>query len=385
MKRNLLSCGAAAALIAGLASPVLADSSADKIAELTDRVADLEAQQASAGDRPRLKFNVTSNTELEIYGFVRFEAFYDFDAAQGDLSRPVRAGDPAFATDGEFETSVRVSRLGFRSNTATDIGNIGTQLEFDLFSGSDTTTSPQLRLRHANVTIGDNWLLGQFWTNFMPLVHYPTTADFNGPVGITFARVPQIRYTHNAGNGFVFSGSIEEAAGGSSDPVLTAAALYTGDRFSARIAGLVGSVDVGADSFNTSGVTLSGTVNPWEGGQFSATYVTGEAIGNLLIGGGAQVVGGQTNDATGFTLEYRHTLSDSLSVGIAYGNEDYDLATTTASGVTFTELETVHVNAFWNPTDRLTIAGEYIHGERTDATGATFDADRIGASVTFNF
>ena len=359
---------------------------AKRIAELESRVAELEQAQAAQGtSRPRLKFNVTSNTELEIYGFARFEAFYDFDTEQGDLTRTSRIGDPAFATDGEFETSVRVSRLGFRSKTATDIGEIGTQLEFDLFSGSDTTTSPNPRLRHANVTIDDRWLFGQFWTNFMPLVHYPTTADFNGPVGITFARVPQVRYTHKAGNGFTFSGSIEEANGGSSDPILTAAALYEADRFSLRAAGLYGTFSSGGLDFDTSGFTLSGAVTPWEGGQFAATFVTGQGLGNLLIGGGAQAVDGQANDATGFTLAFNQAVTDTLTIGVAYVNESYDLATTTSTGATFTDLETVHMNVFYRPIDNLTLGAEYIRGQRTDATGTRFEADRIGASITYSF
>jgi len=171
--------------------------SAEDFARLQDRVDQLEAQE-----RARPDFGL-ANTTVDIYGFVRAEAFYDFDFAQGDLSRAGRVGDPDFETGGEFDTSVRVSRFGLRTSTDTDIGTIGTQLEFDLFgSGGDDSSSPNLRLRHANVTFGDSILVGQFWTNFMPLVHYPSTADFNGPVGITFARVPQFRYTYNAGNGF---------------------------------------------------------------------------------------------------------------------------------------------------------------------------------------
>lgn len=382
MRRHLTGGIALLALTAGMGAPALAQTEAERIAELEGRIAALEAS-AGNGSGGGLSFGLAS-TEIEIYGFARFETFYDFDFAQGDLSRTGRIGEPGFATDGEFETSVRVSRLGVRTNTQTDIGEIGTQLEFDLFSGDDTTTSPQLRLRHANVTIGDAWLFGQFWTNFMPLSHYPTTADFNGPVGITFARVPQIRYTWNNGNGLTLSGSIEEAAGGSSDPVLTAAAFYEADTWSVRAAGLVGSFEEAGADFNTNGLTLSGSISPWQGGTFTGTYVTGEAIGNLLIGGGDRVVGGQTNDADGFTLEFRQSLSDSLSVGVAYGREEYDLATSTDT-LDFTELETIHLNAFWNPTERLTVAGEYIRGERTTSAGQSFDADRLGASITFSF
>lgn len=374
---------AAVALATGISSPVLAQSANDRIAELEQRIASLEAQSSDAAARPDLSFGI-GQTEITLYGFARFEAFYDFDFAQGDLSRTGRIGEPAFETDGEFETSVRVSRFGIRSSTPTDIGDIGTQLEFDLFSGDDTTTSPQLRLRHANVTIGDAWLFGQFWTNFMPLVHYPSTADFNGPVGITFARVPQIRYTYNGIEGLLLSASIEEAAGGSSDPVVTAAALFSGDNYSARIAGLVGTFDSGGQEFNTNGLTLSGSVSPWQGGTLSATYVTGAGIGNLLIGGGDQAVGGQVNDADGFTLEYRQAINDQLTVGVAYGRESYDLATNTGT-IDFTDLETLHVNAFYSPVENLTLAAEFIRGERTTSTGQSFDANRIGASITFGF
>ena len=278
-----------------------------------------------------------------------------------------------------------MSRFGIRSSTSTDFGDIRTQLEFDLFSGSDTTTSPQLRLRHANIRIGDNWLLGQFWSNFMPLIHYPTTADFNGPVGITFARVPQIRYTFSSG-GFTFSGALEEASNGSSDPVVTAAALYEAENWSARIAGLTGTIDDAdtGEEFDTNGITISGAITPWAGGRFGATYTNGEGLGNLLIGGGDQVVGGIENDADGFTLEFRQEITEKLSVGIVYGNESYDLPTNTGT-IDFTDLETVHLNAFYEPVDNLILAVEYIYIERESSTGVTEDANRIGASVTFRF
>lgn len=336
-----------------------------------------------------LQFSPVGNTTITVYGFVRAEAFYDLDFQQGDLSRVGRIGDPAFETDGAFDTSVRVSRFGIRSVTNSDIGEIGTQLEYDLFgSGGDDSGSPNLRLRHANITVGDTILVGQFWTNFMPLVHYPRTADFNGPVGITFARVPQLRYTNSAGP-LQYSVSIEESNGVSTDPVLTAAALYSGDTWSVRAAGLVGTADVpdgSGDTVDSNGITLSGSIEPWQGGSITATYVNGEAISSYLIGPGADVVGGEANGVEGFTFEIRQAVSETLNLGIAYGSEEYDLATPGATGQTdFTDLETVHVNAFYTPVENMTIGLEYIYGERTSSTGVTADASRIGSSITFSF
>jgi len=330
-----------------------------------------------------LKFSPVGDTEITIYGFARAEAFYDFDFQQGDVSRTSRVGDPDFATDGAFDTSVRVSRFGIRSSTPSGIGDIGTQLEFDLFSGDDDTTSPTLRLRHANVTIGDNWLIGQFWTNFMPLVHYPRTADFNGPVGIAFARVPQIRYSNSVGD-LQWSVSIEESTSSSDDPTLTAAAFYQANNWSARIAGLVGTADedptiASGDTESTNAIVLSGAIQPWEGGAFTGTYQSSQGVASLLVGNvGADInAAGEASELDSFTLEFRQQISDSLNVGISYGEIDYDDAE-------FDDVESIHVNAFYSPVERLTIGLEYINIERDTAAGPV-DADRIGASVTFTF
>jgi len=380
----------ASAALAATAQTSFAQSAPEDIAELKARVDALETElatiEATEATRPRLAFSVGENTTIHLYGFVRAEAFYDLDFAQGDLTRAGRVGDPAFATDGEFDTSVRVTRFGIRSNTNTGIGPVATQLEFDLFgSGGDESTSPNLRLRHANLTINDSVLIGQFWTNFMPLQHYPTTADFNGPVGITFARVPQIRYTYRTEGGLQFSGSIEEAAGGASDPVLTAAVAYDGGRYSLRAAGLTGTFESGGTSFNTNGVTVSGAFTPFDGTTLSATYITGEGQGNLLIGGGARAVGGEVNQSDGFTVALSQRLSDTLTFNLSYGSEAYSLPTAIGtSGSSFTDLQSVHAGIFYRPVDNLTLAAEYIN-IRSEGAGFEADADRIGLSATLSF
>lgn len=380
MKR-LLEGAAVAALAAGLAAPVYADGHAD-VASLSARVDALEA--AGASNAP-LSFGL-GETTVSVYGFVRFEAFYDFDFAQGDLTSAGAIGDPAAATNGEFDTSVRVSRFGIRSATDTDIGKVESQLEFDLFgSGGSDSSSPNLRLRHANININDTVLVGQFWTNFMPLVHYPRTADFNGPVGITFARVPQLRYTFNTGSGFLFSASIEEANGGGSDPVATAAALYTGSNYSVRVAGLYSTFedDLGGEE-ETYGVTVSGSYSPFAGTTISGTYTTGQGLGNLLIGGGARSVNGEANESDSYTVEITQDISEQFSVGVSYGREDYDLNAAAGTGLDIDQQESLFVNAFYTPVDNLTIGLEYSRGERSGNSGS-FSADRVGTSVTFSF
>ena len=372
-------------VVAGsLAGPVIAQESDNNNVGVTELQERIEALEAAAAESDR---NVTTepddDTTITLYGFVRAEAFYDFDFAQGDLTRSSRIGEAEFETDAEFETSVRVSRFGILSSTPTAIGEIKTQLEVDLFSGSDETSSPNLRLRHANVNINDTLLFGQFWTNFMPIVHYPRTADFNGPVGVTFARVPQARYTYRS-DALEISASIEEAnGGGSSDPVATAAMLYKGSNFSTRVAGLVGTFDSDGEDLDTNALTLSGSYTPRAGSTITGTFATGQGIGNLLVGGGAQAVDGEANESDSFTLQFMQAINEKLSLGIAYGQADYDGLTNTGT-IDFDELQSVFVNAFYSPVDNLTFAAEYSLGRREGSSGAD-SANRIGSSITYSF
>lgn len=372
---KLLTLAALGVSAAGTAAFADGHGTKAELDELRARVAALEAGTGPVGD---LSFGGTS---VDIYGYLKADFFLENDFAQGDSASVTSIGEPANAIDGDFGATARQSRLGIRSTTATSFGDVTGKLELDLFGSNGTA---ELRLRHASIDIDGRWLIGQDWTNFMPLNHYPTTVEFTGPVGISFARVPQIRYT-NTWDNVTFSASIEENSAASADPVFTAAAAYNGDKWNARIAGLTGSVQVGGTEIDQTGVTVSGSIRPWAGGLFQATYVSGEALGPLLIGGGSAAVGGVANDVEGFTIEYRHSIGDKWNVGIAYGREEYDLPTSTGAR-SFTELETVHVNAFYNLTNDLTLGAEYFFGERNDTlTGQSFNDDRIQLSAQLNF
>jgi len=345
---------------------------AQDIGALEARVAELEAEAESS----RLSFTTGDDTTIELYGFVRFEAFYDSDFEQGDLSL-TGSLNTLTPTTGTFDTSVRVSRIGVRATSETGIGTIVGQLEYDLFGSGGTA---ELRLRHANVSVG-GFTIGQTWTNFMPIGQYPTSADFNGPVGVTFARVPQVRYTGNAGD-LTYSVSIEQATGQSDDPNFTAALQYSTDAYSVRIAGIVGTQQDGiGGEDDIAGVTLSATAALWDGGHLGATYLNGDGLGFLAIGGGDTLVGGAANNVEGYTIEARHDFGQ-FNVGAVYGYEEYEAGIAATS---INQLETIHVNAFWTPTDNFSVGVEYINGSRTDFTGAELEADRIGASVTFTF
>lgn len=348
------------------------------IADLSARINELERQRSGP-------ISLGGGTTLDIYGFVQADFFQDLDADQGNFTSAPSAGTN---DDGEFDATVQVSRLGFRTNTPTSFGDIGTQIEFDFVGGgSDFNAEP--RIRHANVTVGDYLLIGQFWSNFMPLGEYPTTLDFNGPVGISFRRAPQVRFSGSTGD-LAYSASIEEGettdAAVAESPRLTAALAYSTDLFTVRGAVLYGELEDDDDNeIEQFGLTLSGAVQPWEGGRFSATYTTGQAIGSILIGGGVNAIDGEANDVDGFTVEFRQDLGEKVNVGIAYGQEDYDLTTNAGADNEFDELESIHANVYYTPVDNLSFGLEYSRTTRIDASDNDFDADRIQAQVRFSF
>ncbi|CUJ85894.1 hypothetical protein RUE5091_00401 [Ruegeria denitrificans] len=356
---------------------------AETQAELDALRARIEALESVGPGSTPGEFRI-GDTALDVYGYIKADFFYDFDFDQGDTAFVNVIGEPSAATSGTFGSTVRQSRIGLLTSTPSGIGEIGGQLELDLFASNGTA---ELRLRHANIRIGDNWIIGQYWTNFQPLDTYPVSVEFNGPVGIAFARVPQVRYTNDFGTKTSFALSVEENVSGSNsdDPVLTASAEYNDGRFIARAALLYGKAEGGGVEVDQTGLTVSGSAKLWEGGLFQVNYTTGEALGPYLIGLGDAVVGGEANDVDGYTIELRQQLGEKWNVGIAYGEEDYDLPTSTGT-LAFTELETVHVNAFYQATENLTFSAEYIFGERNDATtGRTFNGDRVQVAAQLNF
>ncbi|WP_254443503.1 DcaP family trimeric outer membrane transporter [Ruegeria atlantica] len=353
-------------------------------AELDALRARVEALESVGPGSTPGEFKIGS-TALDIYGYVKADFFYDFDFELGDTADTSNIGDPDAATSGTFGSTVRQSRIGLLSSTQTGIGEVGGQLEFDLFGSGGTA---ELRVRHANITIGDNWLIGQYWTNFQPLDSYPTSVEFDGPVGIPFARVPQVRYTNSFGiDNTAFALSIEENVGGSDsrDPVFVGSAEYNDGTFLARASALYGKAESGGVEVDQTGFTLSGSVRPWAGGLFQVNYVDGEALGPYLIGAGDAIVNGEANDVDGFTVELRQDIGEKWNVGIAYGEVDYDLPTADGA-LAFTDIETVHFNVFYKATDNLTFSAEYFYGERNDVnSGTTFDADRIQLAAQLNF
>jgi len=139
-----------------------------------------------------------SKSKFEVYGFAMMDAGYNFnqiDPAWFDVVRPTKlpAFEDQFAPDGNTFFSVRQTRFGVRSTLPTDLGDLKTTFEFELFGTGVDAGQTTFRLRHAYGELG-KWGAGQTWSPFMDIDVFPNSVEYWGPTGMVFFRNVQVRY-----------------------------------------------------------------------------------------------------------------------------------------------------------------------------------------------
>src|SRR5699024_6686802 len=119
-------------------------------------------------------------TTVEIGGFVRMDAYYDFEkdngpslTAAGARLKKVNGSKVAYDDDGQMNASAKYTRLSMSFDTPTSAGDIGGYIEADFFGDNAAYgDSGNFHLRKAYLTYG-NWLIGQTDSSF--------TNDYFGP------------------------------------------------------------------------------------------------------------------------------------------------------------------------------------------------------------
>lgn len=384
MKSRLSICLGTAFVVSATAfTPALAQSNAELKTQVANLTARLDALERGGG---RKGVSVGSwPGGITFYGYVRGDFIEDIDANLGTTTGGIASlgapGGTALTGTNTFQAHARQSRLGVRGNSATDMGDLKFVLEGDFFGAGNTT----FRLRHAYGSLG-NFTAGQTWTNFMPLHSLHNTVDFNGTAGAAFARQTQLRYAFNLSQDLSATVSLENALQTSNDPVVTAALQYKTDRFTISGHGLVGTVNtIGGADDDAWGAILAASFNLWQGGKLQATYAQGSGISSYLTSsGGLNTVGASAVDVDAFTVGLSQEINKKWSTGVYFGRVEHD----PVAGILPTDnrkVETIHANLFYRPVDNVTVGLEYFTGERTDFSGAQFDADRVQAMVQFNF
>jgi hypothetical protein len=137
-------------------------------------------------------------SRTEIYGFVMTDVGKNtkpVDPAWFDVQRPTKlaAFDGQFGQDGDAFFSVRQTRFGVKSWIPTDMGELKTIFEWEMFGTGVDAGQTTLRLRHAYGEL-NKFGAGQYWSPFMDIDVFPNTLEYWGPNGMAFFRNVQLRY-----------------------------------------------------------------------------------------------------------------------------------------------------------------------------------------------
>jgi hypothetical protein len=454
------SLGTAIILAGGMALPAAADELSDvksQLQDLTVRFRQLEAQQQQQQQQIEAKppaaapvsaegvldmfkgsfpksFKIPgTDTSFRIGGYVKLDAIYDVNAAQGDQISPTTiplAGTSAAQRQGSARLHARQSRFNLESQTPTEYGSLRTFVEGDFFGGGGTefsSNSTTFRLRHAYGELGP-LLAGQTWSNFIDQTSYPETLDFNGPAGQLFIRQGQLRFTQSAWPGATFSVSAENpegdffaspntaannanvnaGAGGTTgnnlDPIPDFTARLTMKNewgqftFSSLAREIQANVAAGpftgrhGSAFGY-GLSAQGVVNTRFGKDKIYYEVSGgSGIGRYLqdaVGTAANfnAATGQLGSETAFGAygAYEHWWLDNLRSTVVYGHDELSNNVAITGTSANRSIDTAHVNLIWSPVPNTNLGIEYIYAQRETEAKSRGELNRIQASAQFNF
>jgi hypothetical protein len=367
-----------------------------------------------------------STKRLDIYGFAMLDMGFDIEQNNPDwfdVVRPTKlpSFQDEFGKDGRWFSGVRQTRFGVKSSTPTDLGDLKTIFEFELYGVGVDAGQTTFRLRHAWGELG-HFGAGQTWSAFMDPDVFPNSIEYWGPNGMVFFRNVQFRWmpllgTNEAvvtlerpgasGDAGRFSDRIELQNVVGRFPVPDLAAHYkrSGDWGHVQLAGIVRRINW--DDTLVDAVDLSGDATGWgvnvsgnykiakDTLRLEATY--GEGIQNYMNDAAIDVavqtnVGNRVTPLLGVTLPmfamvafYDHSWSDKFTSSIGYSMLDNDNANGERPDA-FNSGQYALTNLLYTPVTDVMVGGEFQWGQReNNSDGFRFSDYRVQFSFKYNF
>ena len=350
-----------------------------------------------------------SDASVRLGGFVRAESSYDFDSLgfQDTVSVrriPLDGSADDNATQTRFH--VRNSRMNLDYRRNTDLGEIRTFVEWDLFgvNGAELISNYELRLRHAAAGIG-NFYFGQWWSQFDDVTTTPEGADYGGPLGAPVLRNPGVRWSGSLTDNWRIGFGVENPGGdlagpdeflaSDSVPDITSYIRYGQSWGHLRLAGLVRRLESDVDEEFVSALNLSGRVTlPYgerrdnvsfavqAGEGFTHYYSTFAGVGlNGVVDSDGQVEA--TGVAAGF-FAFQHWWNARWRSTVQASFMELDSPAASAASA-FDNGRYYSGNVFWTPLDGVTLGLDLIYAERETVAGETGDGVRAHAIARFDF
>ncbi|MEN3372066.1 DcaP family trimeric outer membrane transporter [Dechloromonas sp. ZS-1] len=414
-------------------------SQKEELAQLQDQVVAQGKEVVVAGDLPNSMRLASGDTSIRVYGIAEMNMVRENKGTNADNDystfmpyAPLR-GSAAANRTGQTYLHARTSRFGIEASTPTQYGQLVAKIEGDFNNDPRTgnsavygdvkniysqqaTNSYDFRLRHAYFQLA-GWTVGQTWSTFMDLDATPEVVDFNGPIGGTFIRQPQVRYTYATQNYGNFSAAVENSVSyvlkdwtattdgfsKTADVVLRWDRAFTWGTMSLRGVSHEHAIEDGK-GLNVSrrgyGVGAAVTYKPTDNDLLSLNVTGGDGIGryfNFIEGAAYDQANRRIvlERSLGVVAGYQHKFSDTLRMNIAYGfqktydNEYTQYARTNLPSdhrwLTNNTVSQLHIGAIWNPVKYVDIGAEYIYGRRETILGERGDMSRINLMGRYNF
>ena len=367
------------------------------------------------------------DTTFRIYGFAMADVGYDFnqmDPAWFDVIRTTKmpAFEDQFGPDGNTYFSVRQTRFGVKTSTPTDVGDLSTIFEWELFGVGADAGQTTIRLRHAYGELG-KFGAGQTWSPFMDIDVFPNTVEYWGPPGMAFFRNVQVRYMPiqgdtrmtialerpgASGDAGAYADRLAELGGVDPHfplPDLSAEYRRATNFGYVEIAGIARWIewedaDAASDTLDGDvvgwGVNVSSNVKFREDNDvLRLSFLYGEGVENYMndapvdigvvaTGDPAKPLDGEALPVMGIVAFLDHTWNEKFSSSVGYSMIDID---NTESALP-TDFATGHYaigNLAYYPTDNVMTVVELQYGKRENEGDFTSEDVRLQFSFKYNF
>jgi hypothetical protein len=385
------------------------------------------AAMALAGPGTALAQQDDPKTRLDIYGFAMLDMGYQFKQNHPDwfdVIRPTKlpAFPDEFGEDGHFYSGVRQSRFGVKSFTPTDLGELRTTFEFELFGTGVDAGQTTFRLRHAYGELGA-FGAGQYWSPFMDIDVFPNSLEYWGPNGMVFFRNVQFRWMPIQGDTRLTLALERPGASGEAGILADRIELqnvqgrfplpdFSGEyRYGAgwgyvEAAGIIRRMDIDDlldDAFDLDqslvgwGVNLSSNLKPSAADTVRLQVVFGDGVQNYMndapVDVGVEInpgdprrpVKGVALPLVGVVAFLDHNWSSRWSTAAGYSMLDIDNSNGQSADA-FGEGHYALVNLLHTPVRNVMMGGEFQWGKRQNfSDGFSSDDYRIQFSFKYNF
>ena len=374
-------------------------------------VEQVEEALADPADHPTLY----DNTKIKVGGYVKMDALvsdYSNAPTRGvgdDFFIPSTIQTSGESGDPRLNLHAKETRFWLKSFTPTERGDITTHFEIDFQTGEQgnerVSNSFSPRVRHATLS-WDGWTVGQTWSNFFNVSALPDYLDFIGPVGVTFIRQAQIRYTRPAGNGdwaislenpettlTPYGGGSRIDADDSSFPDVVVRRNWRGDWGNFSVAALARELKIDQQGIDDaeigSAISVAGKFRVGEHDDLRWQLNYGNVLGRYMGLNAFNVGALDANDEIELTSQYgalaayRHVWNDKLhsSFGASFAKADNDTA---ISGFGVPDsYQSAHADLIWSPVKRMSLGAEYIWARRKDESGDNGTLSRLQFSAKY--